>query len=332
MTPYREILKRSWNISWKNKSLWFFGFFASIISFGAELKIFSKAFSQESGLKTINDIGLFIKTGIFSREALQNISHLMRTETSTMLLLSLYLLVILAMTIFFIWLATSSQISIIDAVKKIKKDEQQKISIKEQIKKSKSKFWPVLGMNALIWLIINGITLLISLLLVVILIQNKTYLTLLYGLLFIIFIPIILFISFVIKYAIAYIVIDDKKVSSALKNGWIMFKKNWLISIEMAITLFFINILAMLVVSFASFLIFILFSGIAVTTAIFVFSSQAFFWTLIAIAIIIALVIIALSGAIVNTFQISAWTELFIKLKENKASSKLERIFTEQNK
>ncbi|MCK9439273.1 MAG: hypothetical protein WCY43_01525 [Patescibacteria group bacterium] len=332
MTPYREILKRSWNISWKNKSLWFFGFFASIISFGAELKIFSKAFSQESGLKTINDIGLFIKTGIFSREALQNISHLMRTETSTMLLLSLYLLVILAMTIFFIWLATSSQISIIDAVKKIKKDEQQKISIKEQIKKSKSKFWPVLGMNALIWLIINGITLLISLLLVVILIQNKTYLTLLYGLLFIIFIPIILFISFVIKYAIAYIVIDGKKVSSALKNGWIMFKKNWLISIEMAITLFFINILAMLVVSFASFLIFILFSGIAVTTAIFVFSSQAFFWTLIAIAIIIALVIIALSGAIVNTFQISAWTELFIKLKENKASSKLERIFTEQNK
>lgn len=332
MTPYREILKRSWNISWKNKSLWFFGFFASIISFGAELKIFSKAFSQESGLKTINDIGLFIKTGIFSREALQNISHLMRTETSTMLLLSLYLLVILAMTIFFVWLATSSQISIIDAVKKIKKDEQQKISIKEQIKKSKSKFWPVLGMNALIWLIINGITLLISLLLVVILIQNKTYLTLLYGLLFIIFIPIILFISFVIKYAIAYIVIDGKKVSSALKNGWIMFKKNWLISIEMAITLFFINILAMLVVSFASFLIFILFSGIAVTTAIFVFSSQAFFWTLIAIAIIIALVIIALSGAIVNTFQISAWTELFIKLKENKASSKLERIFKEQNK
>lgn len=332
MTPYREILKRSWNISWKNKSLWFFGFFASIISFGAELKIFSKAFSQESGLKTINDIGLFIKTGIFSKEALQNIPHLLRTETSTMLLLFLYLLVILAMTAFFIWLATSSQISIIDAVKKLNKDNQQKISIKEQIKKSKSKFWPVLGMNALIWLIINGITLLISLLLVVILIQNKTYLTLLYGLLFIIFIPIILFISFVIKYAIAYIVIDGKKVSSALKNGWIMFKKNWLISIEMAITLFFINILAMLVVSFASFLIFILFSGIAVTTAIFVFSSQAFFWTLIVIAIIIALIIIALSGAIVNTFQISAWTELFVKLKENKASSKLERIFTEQNK
>lgn len=332
MTPYREILKRSWNISWKNKSLWFFGFFASIISFGAELKIFSKAFSQESGLKTINDIGLFIKTGIFSREALQNISHLMRTETSTMLLLFLYLLVILAMTIFFIWLATSSQIAIIDAIKKINKEGQQKISIKEQLKKSKNKFWPVLGMNALIWLIINGITLLISLLLVVILIQNKTYLTLLYGLLFIIFIPIILFISFVIKYAIAYIVIDGKKVSSALKNGWIMFKKNWLISIEMAITLFFINILAMLVVSFISFLIFILFSGIAVTTAIFVFSSQAFFWTLIAIAIIIALIIIALSGAIINTFQISAWTELFMKLKENKASSKLERIFKEQNK
>lgn len=259
MTPYREILKRAWNISWKNKALWFFGFFASIISFGAELKIFSKAFSQESGLKTINDISLFIKTGIFSKETLQNIPQLLKTETSTMLLLFLYLLVILAMTIFFVWLATSSQIAIIDAIKKINKEGQQKISIKEQLKKSKNKFWPVLGMNALIWLIVNGVTLLISLLLVVILIQDKTYLTLLYGFLFIIFIPIILFISFIIKYAIAYIVIDGKKISSALKNGWILFRKNWLISIEMSITLFFINILVILAVSFVSFLIFILF-------------------------------------------------------------------------
>lgn len=332
MTPYREILKKAWNISWKNKSLWFFGFFASIISFGAELKIFSKAFSQESGLKTINDISLFIKTGIFSKQALQNIPYLIKTETTTMVLFFLFLLIILAMIIFFIWLATISQISIIDAVKKINKENKQKINIKEQIKRSKNKFWPVFSMNALIWLIINGITLLISLLLVVILIQNKTYLTLLYGFLFIIFIPIILFISFVVKYAIAYIVIDGKKISSALKNAWVLFKNNWLISIEMAVSLFFINILAILVVSFVSFLIFILFSGIAVTTAIFVLSSQGFFWTLIVIAIIISLAIIALSGAIVNTFQISAWTELFVKLKENKASSKLERIFTEKNK
>ncbi|HNV12642.1 MAG TPA: hypothetical protein PK686_01935 [bacterium] len=330
MTPYREILKRAWKISWKNKILWFFGFFASLISFGAELKIFSRAFSQESGLKIINNIGLFIKTGIFSKNALYNLSYLIKTEPWSAILLFLILIVTLAISLFFIWLATTSQISIIDAVKKINKENKEKINIKDQIKKSKNKFWPVLGMNVLIWLIINGVTLLISLLLVVIIIQNKSSLLAIYGLLFIIFIPIILFLSFMIKYAIAYIVIDGKKTSDALKSGWELFKKNWLISIEMSITLFFINILAMAIISIVVFLIFLVLAGIAMTTAIFIFSSQAFFWGLISIAILIAVVLISLGSAIINTFQISAWTELFIKLKEEKTSSKLERIFSEQ--
>lgn len=330
MTPYREILKQAWKISWKNKILWFFGFFASLISFGAELKIFSRAFSQESGLKIINNIGLFIKTGIFSKNALYNLSYLIKTEPWSAILLFLILIVTLAISLFFIWLATTSQISIIDAVKKINKENKEKINIKDQIKKSKNKFWPVLGMNVLIWLIINGVTLLISLLLVVIIIQNKSSLLAIYGLLFIIFIPIILFLSFMIKYAIAYIVIDGKKTSDALKSGWELFKKNWLISIEMSITLFFINILAMAIISIVVFLIFLVLAGIAMTTAIFIFSSQAFFWGLISIAILIAVVLISLGSAIINTFQISAWTELFIKLKEEKTSSKLERIFSEQ--
>ncbi len=330
MTPYREILKQAWKISWKNKILWFFGFFASLISFGAELKIFSRAFSQESGLKIINNIGLFIKTGIFSKNALYNLSYLIKTEPWSAILLFLILIVTLAISLFFIWLATTSQISIIDAVKKINKEDKEKINIKDQIKKSKNKFWPVLGMNVLIWLIINGVTLLISLLLVVIIIQNKSSLLAIYGLLFIIFIPIILFLSFMIKYAIAYIVIDGKKISDALKSGWKLFKKNWLISIEMSITLFFINILAMAIISIIVFLIFLVLAGIAMTTAIFIFSSQAFFWGLISIAILIAVVLVSLGSAIINTFQISAWTELFIKLKEEKTSSKLERIFSEQ--
>lgn len=330
MTPYREILKQAWKISWKNKILWFFGFFASLISFGAELKIFSRAFSQESGLKIINNIGLFIKTGIFSKNALYNLSYLMKTEPWSMVLLFLILVVMLAISLFFIWLATTSQISIIDAVKKINKENKEKINIKDQIKRSKNKFWPVLGMNVLIWLIINGVTLLISLLLVVIIIQNKSSLLAIYGLLFIVFIPIILFLSFMIKYAIAYIVIDGKKISDALKSGWELFKRNWLISIEMSITLFFINILAMVIISIVVFLIFLVLAGIAMTTAIFIFSSQAFFWGLISIAILIAVVLVSLGGAIINTFQISAWTELFIKLKEEKTSSKLERIFSEQ--
>jgi hypothetical protein len=228
-------------------------------------------------------------------------------------------------------LATVSQISIIDAVKKITKNVKEKITIKNQLNKANAKFWPVLWMNLIMSVMINGITLLISILLIFILLQNKPIFLFLYGIIFIAFIPIILFLSFIIKYSIAYVVIDGKSFSSALKKGWKLFRDNWLISIEMAITLFFINIVAMLAVSTLAFLGLIFIIGIAMTSTIFIISSQIIFWFLITIAILLAVAIMIVGGSIINTFQISTWTDLFIKLKENKVSGKLERIFSEGN-
>lgn len=331
MASYRAILKQSWKISWKNKFLWFFGFFASLISFGAEFKIISRSISQETGFKMLNNIGMFIKTGIFSKNALGNIFKMAKTDTSSFLSFALFIFVILAISLFFVWLATVSQVSIIDAVKKITKNTKEKLKIKNQLKKARTKFWPVLWMNLIMGLMVNGITLLISILLMFILIQNKPSFLFLYGIIFIAFIPIILFLSFVIKYAIAYTVIDGKKFSSAFKNGWKLFKNNWLISMEMTITLFFINILAMLVVSILAFLGLVFIIGIAMTSAIFITSSQFIFWSLIVIAILFAVSIMTIGGSIVNTFQISTWTNLFIKLKEKKISGKLERVFAEKN-
>jgi len=45
------------------------------------------------------------------------------------------------------------------------------------------------------------------------------------------------------KYAIAYVVINKRQVSQAINQGWQLFKENWLVSLEMALILFFINIL-----------------------------------------------------------------------------------------
>ena len=59
MLSYRAILKESWKISWKNKYLWFFGFFASLVSFNVELKIFSRSLNQNSGINVLSNIKTF---------------------------------------------------------------------------------------------------------------------------------------------------------------------------------------------------------------------------------------------------------------------------------
>lgn len=330
MTSYREIFKQSWKITWNNKVLWFFGFFATLISFGAELKIFSKAISPEKGIKTINDVIMFFKTGIFSKQAFSNIIELIKTDTGSAIVFILFLLLILAASLFFIWLATISQIAIINAVKKISKSSKEKINIKNQLKRSAPKFWPVLLMNVIVSIIINGTSILTSLFLVVVVLKSKTYLTLLYGLLFIVLIPFILSLSFIAKYAIAFMVIDGRKFISATKKAWLLFTKNWLLSIEVAVTLFFINILAIIIIAFSASIMLTLLIGISMAVGIFIFSSQIIFWMMIIISVLIGLATISLGGAIISSFQISSWSELFIKLKENKTSSKLARIFEEQ--
>jgi hypothetical protein len=95
MLSYRAILKESWRMSWKNKFLWFFGFFAAFISFNVELKIFSRSLNQESGLNFLSGIKTFVNTGIFSKNSWQNILDLLKTDTSTILLLLLIILLIL---------------------------------------------------------------------------------------------------------------------------------------------------------------------------------------------------------------------------------------------
>jgi hypothetical protein len=329
MTSYRDIIKQSWKISWKNKYLWFFGFFASIISFGAEFKVLSKSINQEQGIKMLNDTLMFFKTGIFSKTALLNMIELIKTEPMSAIAILSIMIFIIAFALFFLWLATVSQISIINSVKNLVKGTKDETRIKKNIKKANKKFWPVLSMNIIIGIIINGVTLLISYLLVLSLIKESSVLNFVYALLFVLMIPLILIASFVFKYAIAYIVVEGKKFRKSLKDAWKLFKENWMISIEMAITLFFINIIAMFVISAITLLILMLFIGLAMTSSVFVASPQVLFWTLLVLAILISMAVMIIGGAIINTFQISSWTNLFLKIKDKKTNSKIERIFLE---
>lgn len=326
MLSYRTILKQAWKISWKNKILWFFGFFASLISFSAEFKVISRSLNQEMGLKTLNNFKLFLNTGIFSKDSWFNFIELLKNDPASILFLALILILLIGVSIFFAWLSTVSQISIINSVKNIIEEKKEKITIKNSIKNGNKKFWPVFLMNIMISLITNIIYLLISFLFVLVIIKNQVTATILYGIIFIIFIPISLFLSFIIKYAIAYIVIEKEKFTTAIKRGWNLFFNNWLISIEMAIVLFFINILAIILISFLSYIIFFLFFGIALSTTL-IASPAIIFWAILIIGALIILAIMVLGGAILNTFQISSWTDLFIKIKDEKKEAKLERIF-----
>ncbi|MFA5644317.1 MAG: hypothetical protein WC928_02200 [Patescibacteria group bacterium] len=329
MLSYRAILKQALRISWKNKLLWFFGFFASLISFTAEFKIITQSLNRNMGVSSINNIKTFINTGIFSKNAWTNIVELIKNDPKSILFLIFVLLIIMAVVAFFAWLSTVSQISIIDSVNKIMKGKIEKLTIKKSIQTGNKKFWPVFLLNVFISLVVWISHLIIGTLLLLAIVKNQALTVLLYGLIFIIFIPLSLFISFVIKYAIAYSIIEGKKMGQAIKQGWKLFLKNWLISVEMSIILFFVNIITLILLSIISFIGFFLFFGLALST-VFLIPSSIFFWIIIILGGLFLLAVMVLGGALLNVFQITSWTDLFVQLRGDQNIGKLEKIFQTQ--
>ena len=136
---------------------------------------------------------------------------------------------------------------------------------------------------------------------------------------FIVLVPLALAFSLLMNYSIAFVVIKDQKMLEALKNGWKLFKNNWLISVEMAFMLFLINFLFTLVIMFVSYLFFIIFINV-------------FSLAMLPLGALVLLLFILMAGCALTTFQITAWTDLFIKLRQNKISSHLERLMMPASK
>ena len=137
-------------------------------------------------------------------------------------------------------------------------------------------------------------------------------------------VPLAIILSFIAKYAIAYVIIYKSKVDQAIKQGWRLFKANWLVSIEMAITLFFISILVGLAIILVILTLAVPFLFLGLIASY--FFSAAASWLIAVLAFASFLFMVVASGAALSVFQITAWTSLFLELDKKKGTSKLIRL------
>lgn len=322
MSLYKKILGESWKITWRNKYLWFFGLFVAFLEVGGEYNTLLRYLfrgSAEGGLPFWNRL---VDVGVFSDQAIRNIGQ---QEPLAVLSLLFVFLVIIALICFIVWLTAVSQAGLVNnssyylTGKKYTKDD-----FKIGIKSGTKNFLPVLILNIIIKIIIFIGFFIISLPIVLsITKQSAAPIDYTYILFFIILIPIILSASFIIKYAIAYVVIKGKGIGESIKNGFQLFIKNWLISLEMAFILFFISFLGWLLI-----LLIILSLTIPFLLLYYIilniFVGGAILVALLAIIIFIAVVV--LTGSIIATFQTISWTKLFLELVGRGGTSKILRV------
>lgn len=314
MKNYKDILLEGVKIAWNKKYLWFYGLFAVVFS-GAG---YESLIGSDIGEKT-NFFYKLSSMGVFS---MVNWGKQFIADPLITSLLFAFWLFVLLMFVFVIWLSNVSRISII---KNIYLARESKDSFEIGLKHGIHYFWPVFFINLLFIIFISIVSTVVYSPLMVI--ENEFVSALLYSVVFVLLLLFIIVFSFISKYAIAFVVIKGNKFGEAIVNAYRLFTKNWLVSFEMSVLLFFINVGA-LVVLFVLLATFGLPSLWIINFISFTFVNLSFWMMMILIVLLVAMV--GVFGAIVSTFQISTWTTLYIELITTGKKSKLLSFFSKK--
>lgn len=139
----------------------------------------------------------------------------------------------------------------------------------------------------------------------------------------VLFVPIVLILSFIVRYAANYIVLYNDHLAVAVKKAWQLFRRHWLITVEMSIVMFVSLLLMNLAVLVACFAIAAPF--LYVVTAQTNLQAQATSISLVGGVVYISVVILV--GAILSVWQTTVWTILFQRLQTEQPDSTLLRLF-----
>ncbi|MFH1890841.1 MAG: hypothetical protein ABIJ91_04760 [Candidatus Kuenenbacteria bacterium] len=321
---YRPILKQALKITWKFKYLWFFGLFAALFGNGGVFNLI------------LNNIQIVENQGVFL-QGLRELGNSFSWSNASANLSSVFLsfdflgtlifVVFLVLIAFFIWLSIVSQGAVVFGISRAMKSDDKLFA--KAFRKGSVKFWPVFLLNILMKIVLFIIILIIGLPFIIVYLKGAESMVVqsFYIILaFIVLVPLAAILSFLIKYAVIYVVNEDNHVGLALKNAWNLFSKNWIVSIEMAAVLFLINVLTSFLLVVV--IVFIALPFIMLGMLASYLASSAFFWLVVTLGILTFIAVLFWYGALLNVWQMSNWIILFEKISYNKVYSKILRLGT----
>lgn len=326
MFLYRDILKKSLKISWNHKYLWFFGLFASLLGGSGNFRMSFSKMGEDWNRNFFASFIHVMKSGSFNGGVFSNIGRLFTKDPFSATVFIVFSLAFIVLALFLLWLAIVSQVGLVNnSAKTIKSsDNDKKTTIREGLNVGMQYFWQTLSLNLIVSSAIFFLVVFIGLPLIYLTANASTAVNLLYFLSFIIFVPLALILSFLLKYAICFMVIKKEKAVDSIGRAWKLFINNWLISIEMALILFFVDILFIFALGLAALVLAIPYLFIAFGLASLV--SINLFWIMFTVFIVCMIFLVIAGGSFLTTFKLTAWTDLFIHISGKGGISKIIRF------
>lgn len=322
ISTYRDVFKRAYQIIKQNKFLWVFGLFTAVLGAGGEFEPLMKSYTTIADTTSnVFSIQALFRGGLLGL-ILDNIGNFFSNYPVQAIL---FILVVVLVAVILLWLAIISEVAIFGTVDRLAKN--QKSSLAEGFKVGNKFLLPAFIVNIVARAMLYVLFLILVIPLASWFILNDSVIAGVIFLLviFFIYIPVSIIVSFIMKYAVAYVVLEGKKVGEAFRLGWELFKNNWLVSVEMALLVLLFGVVTGVIILVAIGLAAIPFILIGIVA--YFFNSVTTFNAVLVVGTFVWIIIAAFIGSMYVAYQYAAWTLLFKKLVDEKAESKITRLF-----
>lgn len=320
-TFYRHILADAWRTVRANKALWLLGFFVSFLGNGGVYELLVQG-TGRLGLR--EDFGRFASLGLLPGWAKLS-TTLEGLNAGNVVVVLLVALTAIALTLLAFWVVISAQGGLIVGVRDGARER--KTTFGSLFAAGNEMFAPLFALNVLSRLAVLAFFYLLLALTVLYLADANIWSVLAYLSGFIFLIPITLIIGFVTLYAACYIALQRLSFVAAIESAIALFRKYWLISVETALILFGVNLLAALGIGLVTGA-----AGIALIPFLIgasLLKSGVALSLVAALAAFAGVLFLAFVGAFLAAFQYAVWVSLFTKLhvRGHGGTSKLARWF-----
>jgi hypothetical protein len=318
---YRHILADAWKAVRKNKALWLLGFFVSFLGNGGVYELLVQGTGR---LGLTEDFGAPFRLLPGSGEGsfVEALSALGVQDTVLLLLIALTALGLLAVAA---WVVVSAQGGLIAGVRDA--DRSRTTAFGSLFAAGNEVAWPLFLLNLLSRLAVTTFFYLLLSLTILYLADANLWSSFSYLAGFVLLVPLTLIIGFVTVYAACYVTLQRLPLVAAVESAVALFRRYWLISLETALILFGINLLAAFGIGAVATV------GGVVLLPILIGASfvegGALVGAILAVGGLLAVALLAFAGAVLAAFQYAVWVHLFTKLhmRGHGGKSKLARWF-----
>jgi len=279
---FQELISRSFSIAFKNKFLWFFGFFLAFGDFAGN-KDHPKIQYQIDSFNCPVDLSV------------------------PLIILFVFAALLIVMALMFFGVVSVG--ALISSVKKI--DDGKPVIFSEAFMAGLKKFWHVIGLVILFIIIVVALVIIIAVPVVVAIISLHIVLKILFGIAAaLLFFPIGILVWYLYTYGVRYIVLENTGVIESISKGWKLFVNNLKYSFIGGLVGMLLNILFTMFL--AALFVFLLFPF----GYVYYINHVAGLVSGITISVAIFAIIIGWWGTFLDGF----WTLFFCKLKEQEQS------------